>query len=291
VEPKTIPRACRLRRQPALATHETGVQRPPAISRMRLMPAGQSPRLSPPKPKEEQERGARTAARRGLLLVVSSPSGAGKTTLARRLLASHEDLRFSVSYTTRARRRGEQDAVDYHFVSDAEFDRMVSDDAFAEWCVVHGRKYGTAVETVAATLASGQQVLLDIDYQGAEKLAKLMPAEARLVFILPPSFTILEQRLRARGTDSDAVIEQRLIKAREELSHYRLYHYLVTNNQLDEAYAELEAIYEYERALVLQIEPSQGAALLAQACRCENRAALAEEVLSSVERTGSRASV
>lgn len=222
-------------------------------------------------------------SRRGLLLVVSSPSGAGKTTLARRLLASHKELRFSVSYTTRARRRGEQEGVDYHFVSDAEFDRMVATDAFAEWCIVHGRKYGTAVETVATALGCGQQVLLDIDYQGAEKLAKLLPAEARLVFILPPSFSILEQRLRARGTDSEMVIEQRLTKAREELSHYRLYHYLVVNNQVDEAYAELDAIYQYERALVCQSEPSPALAALAESCLCENRASLAQAVLSSAE--------
>jgi len=217
--------------------------------------------------------------RGGLLLVVSSPSGAGKTTLSRRLLGAHGDLHFSVSYTTRARRRGEQDAVDYHFVNDAEFDRMIENDAFAEWCVVHGRRYGTAVETIAAALASGQQVLLDIDYQGAEKLAEQLPAEARLVYILPPSLEILEQRLRARGTDSQAVIEQRLAKAREELRHYRLYHYLVMNNQIDEAFAELDAIYQYERSLVLHTPDADAVSELARSCRCENRAGLAEEVL------------
>ncbi len=219
--------------------------------------------------------------RRGLLLVVSSPSGAGKTTLSRRLLAAHGELHFSVSYTTRARRRGEQDGIDYHFVSDVEFERMIAADAFAEWCVVHGRRYGTAVETVAAALHSGQQVLLDIDYQGAAKLAQQLPDEARLVYILPPSLGILEQRLRARGTDSEAVIEQRLDKAKEELRHYRLYHYLVMNKELDQAFAELDAIYEYERALVLGTTVPKAVEELARACICQNRADLAEEVLRS----------
>jgi guanylate kinase len=221
--------------------------------------------------------------RRGLLLVVSSPSGAGKTTLARRLLQTHDELRFSVSYTTRKSRRGEQDGVDYHFVSDGDFDAMIAKDAFAEWCVVHGRRYGTAIETVTAALDSGQKVLLDIDYQGAQKLAQLLPDEARLVYILPPSLRILEQRLRARGTDSDTVIEQRLAKAREELRHYQLYHYLVMNNQLDEAFAELDAIYKYERSLVLREASSPEIVELAERCSCKNRAALAEEVLKSAD--------
>jgi guanylate kinase len=221
--------------------------------------------------------------RRGLLLVVSSPSGAGKTTLARRLLKTHDELRFSVSYTTRKARRGEQDGVDYHFVTDDVFEAMIAKDAFAEWCIVHGRRYGTAVETVAAALASGQHVLLDIDYQGAGKLRQQLPEEARLVYILPPSLRILEQRLRARGTDSDAVIEARLAKAREELRHYQLYHYLVMNNQLDEAFAELDAIYQYERSLVLHTKPPSEIAELAERCSCQNRIALAEEVLKSAD--------
>lgn len=221
--------------------------------------------------------------RRGLLLVVSSPSGAGKTTLARRLLKTHEELGFSVSYTTRKIRRGEQDGVDYHFVSDSDFDTMIVKDAFAEWCIVHGRRYGTAVETVSKALDSGQKVLLDIDYQGAQKLAQLLPDEARLVYILPPSLRILEQRLRARGTDSDTVIEARLAKAREELRHYQLYHYLVMNNQLDDAFAELDAIYRYERSLALRTEVASEVAALAESCSCKNRAPMAEEVLKSAD--------
>jgi guanylate kinase len=212
---------------------------------------------------------------------VSSPSGAGKTTLARRLLSMHRELGFSVSYTTRSPRRGEQSGVDYHFVSDGEFDAMVAAEAFAEWCVVHGRRYGTAVETVRAALQSGQQVLLDIDYQGAEKLRAQFPLDARLVYILPPTLAILAERLRARGTDSEAVIEQRLAKAREELRHYRLYHYLIMNSQLDDAYAELDGIYQYERALAHQQQPAAHLTELASRCRCENRSALAELVLQS----------
>lgn len=229
------------------------------------------------------ERAPGTNPARGLLLVVSSPSGAGKTTLARRLLAAHRELRFSVSYTTRARRRGEQDGVDYHFVSDGDFDRMVAAGAFAEWCIVHGRKYGTAVETVAAALACGQHVLLDIDYQGAEKLAAQLPTEARLVFILPPSFPILAQRLRDRGTDAEGVIEQRLVKAREELRHYRLYHYLVVNNDIDAAFAELDAIYQLEQARLRQEPPPLAAEALARSCLLANRAAIADAVLHSAE--------
>jgi guanylate kinase len=224
---------------------------------------------------------------RGLLLVVSSPSGAGKTTLSRRLLSTHAELRFSVSYTTRPKRRGETEGVDYHFVSNEEFDRMVAAGEFAEWCLVHARRYGTAVETVQAALQSGQHVLLDIDYQGAEKLAAQLPDAAKLVYILPPSLEILEQRLRARGTDSDAVIEQRLAKAREELRHYRTYHYLVVNNDLDAAFAELNAIYEYELALVRGTQPPPEAVGLARSCRCENRAAIAEALLASAAPTTS----
>jgi len=136
----------------------------------------------------------------GLLLVVSSPSGAGKTTLARRLLGEFTDLRFSVSYTTRPQRGREQDGVDYHFVSEATFDQMIAAGAFAEWCLVHNRRYGTSVETLRTALCLGQHVLLDIDYQGAAKLREQLPKESRLVFILPPSLPILEQRLRSRGS-------------------------------------------------------------------------------------------
>ena len=219
---------------------------------------------------------------RGMLMVVSSPSGAGKTTLSRRLLAEHPELRFSVSYTTRPRRGREQAGIDYHFVTDAEFDRMIAASAFAEWCVVHGRRYGTSLPTTRSALASGQQLLLDIDYQGAEKLQRAFPGEARLVYILPPSLEVLEERLRSRATDDPSVIEARLRKAAEELRHYPLYDYLVFNRDLEQAYAELEAIYLLETARFAGSEPPPPVAALAADCRRDNRAALAEKVLQSV---------
>lgn len=218
---------------------------------------------------------------RGLLLVVSSPSGAGKTTLARRLLAEHASLRFSVSYTTRPRRGREQPGVDYHFVSDIEFDHMIAAGAFAEWCVVHGRRYGTALPTLRQAIASGGQVLLDIDYQGAEKLQQEFPDEARLVYILPPSLEVLAERLRSRATDDPAVIEARLRKAADELRHYSQYDYLVFNRDLEQAYAELEAVYLLESAHLVGSEPHPAVAALARDCRRERRAELAERVLQS----------
>jgi guanylate kinase len=131
----------------------------------------------------------------GLLLVVSSPSGAGKTTLCRRLLSEHPELQFSVSYTTRPPRSGERDGIDYHFVSDATFDEMVQQGAFAEWNWVHGRRYGTSLHAVQQALASGCKILLDIDYQGAARILEVFAASARLVFILPPSLAVLEAPL------------------------------------------------------------------------------------------------
>lgn len=232
---------------------------------------------------------AGTQARPGLLLVVSSPSGAGKTTLSRRLLKTHDELRFSVSYTTRPQRRGEQNGIDYHFVSDEEFDRMIAADAFAEWCWVHGRRYGTALATVGAALQAGQQVLLDVDYQGAAKLAARFPVEARLVFILPPSFAVLAERLRGRGTDAATIVEQRLQKAREELRQYRQYHYLVMNGEVDRAFSELDAIFLVEQARVLGRSATSALTDLAAQCRLEARASLAEQVLASAEREALRA--
>jgi guanylate kinase len=219
----------------------------------------------------------------GLLLVVSSPSGAGKTTLSRRLLARHRELHFSISYTTRPRRPREQDGVDYHFVSDTRFDEMIAESAFAEWNVVHGRRYGTALSTVRCALAAGEQVLLDIDYQGALKLASEFPSGARLVYILPPSMRTLETRLRGRGTDAESVIEQRLRKAREELRFYSRYHYLVVNDDVERAYSELEAIYRVEWSAARGEDPDPELARLARECRCAARAPLAEALLHEAE--------
>jgi guanylate kinase len=175
-------------------------------------------------------------------LVISSPSGAGKTTLARRL-AGEFDLRFSVSYTTREPRRGEVQGKDYHFVSGDRFTQMVEAHEFAEWAVVHGNRYGTSITTVNDALVEGVDCLFDIDYQGGHQIRQLWPTQSVLCFILPPSMEELERRLRRRATDANDVIERRLAMAHEELTHYGDYDYLVVNDNLDHAYAQLRAIY------------------------------------------------
>ncbi len=185
---------------------------------------------------------------RGILLVVSSPSGAGKTTLARMVAESHR-LEFSVSYTTRAPRAGERDGVDYKFVTDDEFARMIEGKEFAEWAVVHGHRYGTAIHTVNRALESGTDCLFDIDYQGGRQLRKHWPDESVLCFILPPSMAELERRLRRRATESQEAIERRLAVARVELDHYSDYDYLVVNDNLDKARDELSSIYVAARCL------------------------------------------
>jgi guanylate kinase len=180
---------------------------------------------------------------RGLLLVVSSPSGAGKTTLCRRLNQEFPDLMFSVSYTTRPRRRGEEEGVDYCFVDVPTFEAMVEREEFAEWAEVHGHRYGTTVEAVRQALEGGRHVLFDIDYQGTRQLKAKFEKEAVLVFVLPPSLAELEARLRKRATDEPEVIERRLAKARDELTQYGLYQYLIVNDDMLRAYDRLRAIY------------------------------------------------
>jgi len=179
----------------------------------------------------------------GLLVVISSPSGAGKTTLCQRLLRDESSLVFSVSYTTRSIRAGEREGSDYHFVDEATFQRMVEADEFAEWAEVHGKRYGTSVRFVDEALSGGRDVLFDIDYQGGRQLRAKFEADALLVFILPPSLAELERRLRQRATDDEEVIRKRLHKAHEEIEHYALYDYLIVNDDLDRAYAELRSIY------------------------------------------------
>jgi guanylate kinase len=180
---------------------------------------------------------------RGLLIVVSSPSGAGKTTLCRRLIDEFPDIVFSVSYTTRPLRRGEEEGIDYHFVDRATFDAMVAREEFAEWAEVHGNRYGTTVEAVAQALDGGRHVLFDIDYQGGRQIKAKFEKEAVLVFVLPPSLAELERRLRQRATDEADVIDLRLKKALDELKQYGLYQYLIVNDDLPRAYDRLRAIY------------------------------------------------
>lgn len=182
----------------------------------------------------------------GQLWIVSAPSGGGKTSLTRALLprlAAHGlHAEISVSYTTRAARAGEQEGVHYHYVDETRFLAMIGDGDFLEHAQVFGRRYGTGRARTEALLAAGTDVILDIDWQGARQVRAAMPA-ARCVFILPPSRAELERRLRGRGTDSDAVIAERMAQATAEMSHYDEYQALVVNQDFETALAELAALF------------------------------------------------
>jgi len=190
---------------------------------------------------------SRDARPRGTLMIVSSPSGAGKTTLTRRLLEElagpPRTLDFSVSYTTRPQRPGEVEGRDYHFISAAEFERMIERGEFAEHAFVHGNRYGTAQAPVEAALTAGKDVIFDVDWQGGAALAARWPDDSLKVFILPPDLDVLARRLRTRATDAPEVIERRLRKAIEELGHFHEYQHLIVNDELDRAYAVLRAVY------------------------------------------------
>jgi guanylate kinase len=185
----------------------------------------------------------------GLLLVLSAPSGAGKTTLAHRFLAAHAEAVFSVSVTTRAPRGAERDGVDYHFVSPERFAALVAEGAFAEWAEVHGRRYGTLRATVEETLQAGRIAVFDIDVQGGEQLKAAFGARAATVLILTPDAAELERRLRGRSTDAEEVIRQRMVVARQEVARgLASYDYVVLNESIDEALGRIEAIVAAERA-------------------------------------------
>lgn len=216
----------------------------------------------------------------GFLLVVSSPSGAGKTTLCQRLLRSWARLRFSVSYTTRTPRVGEIQGVHYHFVSVETFEDMVQKGLFAEWAFVHGNRYGTAIDAIQTAMDAGHDVLCEIDYQGALNLKKQFGQRVLLVYILPPSMKILKERLYARGTDDDATILRRLAKAKEEISHYVAYDFLVINKDVDNAYRELEASYLwFAQKMRKEQALSNEAEQLAKACSLDERAHNAQQLL------------
>ncbi|HLK24413.1 MAG TPA: guanylate kinase [Caulobacteraceae bacterium] len=188
-----------------------------------------------------------SSERRGLMLVVSSPSGAGKTTLCNRLLAASPDLVLSISATTRPPRRGEVDGREYHFIDRTAFDAMVSEDAFLEWAEVHEHRYGTPRAAVARALESGKDVLFDIDWQGAAQIAAAAPGEAVRVFVLPPSIADLAVRLHGRGQDDEDVIRRRLARAYGEIAHWIEYDYVLVNQDLDRAFEALAAVYQAER--------------------------------------------
>jgi guanylate kinase len=186
-------------------------------------------------------------ARRGLMLVLSSPSGAGKTTLSRRLLEADPMVDLSVSVTTRRQRRGEIAGEHYHFVDPASFDQMVQDAGLLEWAEVFGNRYGTPRAPVEAALARGRDVLFDIDWQGTQQLREKVRGDLVSVFVLPPSIPELERRLHSRAQDSDEVIRARMAKVFDELSHWAEYDYVVINNAVDRAFTDVQSILAAER--------------------------------------------
>jgi guanylate kinase len=186
-------------------------------------------------------------ARRGVMLVLSSPSGAGKTTLSRKLLEDDPDISLSVSVTTRPARRGEIDGRDYHFINEARFQEMVRRGELLEWAKVFDYCYGTPKQPVDNVLAQGRDVLFDIDWQGTQQLREKAASDLVSIFVLPPSIPDLERRLQTRAQDSADVIHARMAKAADEMSHWAEYDYVVINNDIEIAFAELRAILAAER--------------------------------------------
>jgi guanylate kinase len=190
----------------------------------------------------------RTAiARRGLMLVLSSPSGAGKTTLTRRLLERERDIALSVSVTTRPKRPGEREGVDYFFVDDAEFERRLKRAEFLEHAKVFDHRYATPAKRVAEELAAGRDMLFDIDWQGTQQLRQRARDDLVSVFVLPPSIKELEKRLKTRAQDSAAVVAKRMSRASDEISHWAEYDYVVVNDELDHCLDQVQSVLRAER--------------------------------------------
>ncbi len=185
--------------------------------------------------------------RRGLMLVLSSPSGAGKTTISRRLLACEPELQMLVSVTTRPKRPGEVAGIDYHFLEPTEFNLQVNRQELLEWAKVFGHYYGTPRAPVEAALAAGRDVLFDIDWQGTQQLAERAAEDLVSVFILPPSTRELEQRLRRRAQDSAEEVARRMAKAADEMSHWPEYDYIIVNRDIDQSLKQVQAILQAER--------------------------------------------
>jgi guanylate kinase len=188
-----------------------------------------------------------TRRRRGLLIVLSSPSGAGKTTISRMLRESDAEISMSISATTRPKRRGEVEGVDYHFVHDAEFDRLIEAGEFVEWAPVFGYRYGTPKAPVKDALRDGRDILFDIDWQGTQQLHSAMGEDLVRIFILPPSMAELARRLRERGTDPEDVVEDRMRRASGEIGHWAEYDYVLVNADMNKCLAKVKTIVAAER--------------------------------------------
>ena len=188
-----------------------------------------------------------TLQRRGLLFILSSPSGAGKTTISRMLLNADDEIDLSISATTRPRREGEIDGVDYHFVSPEKFDEMVQKDEFYEWATVFGNRYGTPKGYIRKGLKEGRDFLFDIDWQGTQQLKQKDDQDVVTVFILPPSLAELRNRLETRAQDSPEVIDNRMERAKAEISHWAEYDYVVINDDVDECFVKVREILHAER--------------------------------------------
>ena len=204
----------------------------------------------------------------GLLLILCAPSGAGKTTLARRFVAAHGDARFSISVTTRPRRGAERDGVDYHFVPAERFEELVAQGAFAEWAEVHGQRYGTLRATVEESLAAGEIAVFDIDVQGGAQVKARWPGQTVGALVLPPSMQELERRLRDRSTDPDEAIRRRLAVARSEIERGAAQcDYLIVNDDLEAALGRLEAVVAHERSRLAGGTGADGSAGVAERLR------------------------
>ena len=188
-----------------------------------------------------------TLHRRGLLFILSSPSGAGKTTISRMLLNADDEINLSVSATTRPRRDGEIEGVDYYFVSDEKFEDMVQKDDFYEWATVFGNRYGTPKGAIRNALKEGRDFLFDIDWQGTQQLKQKDDQDVVTVFILPPSIDELHKRLQSRGTDAEDVIADRMERAKSEISHWAEYDYVVVNDDVDACFSKVREILHAER--------------------------------------------
>ena len=185
--------------------------------------------------------------RRGILFVLSSPSGAGKTSIARYILDKDKNIKLSVSLTTRKKRKNEKDGIDYDFISKDVFEKKIKNNFFLEWATVFGNYYGTSREKVQKTLQDGNDVLFDIDWQGTQQLTDNKDFDLVTIFILPPSKTVLEKRLNNRAQDSKIEVIKRMSQASDEISHYMEYNYIVINNNLEEASNQVLSILKAER--------------------------------------------